>query len=211
MVKKKKKQVKKKFAVSRREPEKGFFSRFKDVLPEQKKETVRVKTFIVEKPVYVSHPLSRMVPPPQKYNLDAEPVEVMDSRKSRYAKKRREEEILPDEEAGLSDEQSDDYSAEDESFDESAEGEIPEESDSNVDQSLSQTHARSRGMFNNIWWKKALFWAILVWLLILALEMAMQAMKLVEVDLTRQWWILLAGLIVISMVYFKFFSGKIKI
>jgi hypothetical protein len=66
-------------------------------------------------------------------------------------------------------------------------------------------------MFLNVWWKKALLWAFLFWLGILALGLAMQAMKLIIVDLTRQWWILLAGLIVLMMIYFKFFEGKIRI
>ncbi|MCX6804253.1 MAG: hypothetical protein NTY48_06860 [Candidatus Diapherotrites archaeon] len=70
-------------------------------------------------------------------------------------------------------------------------------------------HSRSRGLFVNVWWKKALLWSVLVWVFILLLEFAMQAIKLVEVDLSRQWWFLLAGLIVLSMIYFKFLDRKV--
>ena len=54
MVKKKSK-PKKRFAVKEIKAvlPQGFFQRLKDIIPEQKKENVRVKTFIVEKPVYV--------------------------------------------------------------------------------------------------------------------------------------------------------------
>jgi len=216
----------------------SFFQRLKDVLPEQKKETVRVKTFIVEKPVYVSAP-ERVLPPAQKYNLSPEDARHFDSRKSRYAKRRAMQEEAEAE--GIEDSEEvapvrkgkrqveDEFSSvDDEPLPEGEEemGEVDENGDpideeageESIDETGEEmplpgapTHTRSHAMFINVWWKKALFWAILLWLIILLLELAMQMMKLIEVDLTRQWWVVLAGLIVILMIYFKFFEGKINI
>jgi hypothetical protein len=221
MAKKKQKRVVKraKFAVKDtpkgiREFEKGFFERFKDILPEPKKETVRVKTFIVEKPVYVQAEKER-TGPQNRYIEDDSPQEPIDSRKSRYSKRRQV--IEPEEQFDDSVDDSADSGVDGEEYNDDVS--MEEQTGENEDYAQGEgaveempqagTHVRSRAMFNNIWWKKALFWAILVWLLILAVSMAMQAMKLVQVDLTRQWWILLAGIIVVAMVYFKFFEGKI--
>jgi len=222
---KKKAPLKKRFAVKKKvfpkELEKGFFERLKDILPEQKRESVRVKTFIVEKPVYMQAPPTRITAPRQKYNLDDDYEQLenkMDSRKSRYAKKK----VLVEE----TDEPLEELADGEESISEAgalADEDAPLDGEEALDENgeplmdgmeegstaLPKTHVRSKGMFNNVWWKKALFWAILAWLLILAVEMGMQAMKLIQVDLSRQWWILLAGIIVLSMIYFKFFEGKI--
>ena len=229
MAKKKQKAVKRKFAAKKTvslEVPQGFFQRLKDVLPEQKKETVRVKTFIVEKPVYVSAPERRISAPREKYNLDEDSPKI-DSRKSRYLKRKeeRDEEVSPEDmdDKELDEQDSKDY-AEGEypqeelgELDETSEEGLTDEENNMVDteeeiettKQSAKGHTRSNAMFQNIWWKKALFWAILVWLLILAVSMAMQAAKLVQVDLTRQWWILLGGIIVVSMIYFKFFDKKI--
>ncbi|MFA6269389.1 MAG: hypothetical protein WCW13_03415 [archaeon] len=211
----------KKFVVTEKEFKTGFFERFKDILPEPKKETVRVKTFIVEKPVYVSAPPTRISAPKQKYALDEEEEQV-DSKKSRYIKKRapleemveKGEELAEGEEDLQEGELGEDAALEGE---ETIEGEDaldengePLLDDLSGEEALPTTHIRSsRIAAGNIWWKKALFWAILIWLIILAFSMSMQAMKLVNVDLTRQWWVLLGGLIVVAMGYFKFLEGKI--
>jgi hypothetical protein len=201
----------KKFVGTEKDFNKGFFERFKDILPEQKKETVRVKTFIVEKPVYVPAPEGRVSPPKQKYALDEEEEQII-PKKSRYSKKQNLQEEIDEpldevgEDAFPEGEVGEDGALEgEEALDENGEPieEMPAEA-------LPQTHIRSsRIAAGNVWWKKALFWAILFWLLILAFSMGLQAMKLVMVDLTRQWWILLAGIIVVAMIYFKFFEGKI--
>ena len=229
MAKKQKKAVKKrKFAAvkkvvtTEKEFQKGFFARFKDILPQQKKETVRVKTFIVEKPVIIQEQPQRIFAPRQKYNMDEDYASPsIDSKKSRYSKRRSEKEESEVEtqlEENVEEDSVDDSSdlAQDdlgeEVLDENGDAQdlTGEEAGMEADAMPGeQTHVRSRAMFNNIWWKKALFWAILFWLLILAVSMAMQALKLLQVDLTRQWWILLAGIIVVFMVYFKFFEGKI--
>jgi hypothetical protein len=204
-------------------PEEGFFARLRDVLPPpQKKETVRVKTFIVEKPVYVSS-REKLVPPPQKYGFmgEPEPVEKLDSRKSRYSKRRQIQEDLQEEQNDLEgeeqtgDELDDGASGEDLGADEEM-GEGEEMTEEGMDEETppdapQASRVRSGAMFNGVWWKKALFWAILLWLLILGIESVMHALKLVDLNLTRQWWVLLALIIVLMLVYEKFFSNKIKL
>lgn len=227
MVKKKQKKIQQrraKFAVKGTTKriadfEKGFFERFKDILPDQKKETVRVKTYIVEKPVFISPPTERVRAQSEKYDLEEGLEDRIDSRKSRYSKKKQiikdplEKELNEDEALEPEQEVEEDLVDDGSELDE---GEEP--IDENVEYAQGEeaveamprpgTHIRSRAMSNNVWWKKALFWAILVWLFILGVSMGMQALKLIQVDLTRQWWILLAGIIVIALIYFKFLDGK---
>ncbi|MFA5360909.1 MAG: hypothetical protein WC290_00500 [archaeon] len=195
----------------------GFFQRMKEVIKSEmpQLEKVRVKTFIVEKPVIIHDRGQR---------IDSDNRKVFDSKKSRYdkvsiatglglvkEKKRLVEEEVDEEsefagETSSSDELGEEYSQSEDDFQEEGESDQLGE-DYSVEDS-SKKHVRSRGMFNNIWWKKALFWSILFWLLVLAVSMAMQAMKLIVVDLTRQWWVLLGIIILIGMVYFKFIDGK---
>lgn len=230
-----KKKVKKKFAakktvsVSRKSSSEGFFQRMKEIIKSEmpQPEKVRVKTFIVEKPVIIHDKA-------QNYDSDDS---IYDSKRSRYSREsvatgmglvRPKKKVIREEDldASSDDEQFADDSSDD--LDSQGEEDLGEQ-EGNEDSELSEgslidgeddlgaenplntpspTHTRSRGMFNNIWWKKALFWAILVWLFMLAVSMAMQAMKLIMVDLTRQWWVLLGIMIVIEMVYFKFLDGK---
>jgi hypothetical protein len=207
----------------------GFFQRMKEIIKSEmpQPEKVRVKTFIVEKPVIIHDRTQR-----------ADSDDVFESKNSRYSrnsiatgmglvKKKKPVEDEFDENASDADEQFPDDSSEDDlsaGSEEDLAGEEGSDDSLGDDADLVEgegagsevpldqpTHTRSRGMFNNIWWKKALFWSILVWLLILAVTMAMQALKLLVVDLSRQWWMLLGIIIVIAMVYFKFFDGKINI
>jgi hypothetical protein len=235
-----KKKVKKRVVVRKvvqkiqSQPNEGFFTRMKEIIKSEmpRPENVRVKTFIVEKPVIIHDKA-------QNYDSDGS---VYDSKKSRYSrnslatgmglvkqkKKVVEEEIS---EANSEDEQFSDDSAQGDELDANSDeftqtesdeelglvddGAVGEEGEGSIEeepiQEKTPTHTRSRAMFNNIWWKKALFWSILFWLFILAISMAMQAMKLIIVDLTRQWWMLLGIIVVIEMIYFKFLDGKLNI
>lgn len=195
----------------------GFFQRMKEIIKNEipKTQKVRVKTFIVEKPVIIHDKVQR---------IDSDSNEVFDSKKSRYGrtsiatgmglvknKKKSFDEDLAEEENydssdGLESDE-DNYSQGDEEEFGDEDSNLAEGEEYPVEEPL-QKHVRSRGMFNNIWWKKALFWSILIWLASLAISMAMQAMKLIIVDLTRQWWVLLGIIILIGMVYFKFIDGK---
>jgi len=240
-----KKKAKKKFVAKKvasklrfNEPQsnEGFFQRMKEIIKSEmpQPERVRVKTFIVEKPVIIHDKA-------QKYDSDEDLS--YDSKKSRYSrnslatgmglvksKKKINEEDEVDQtlesddfseastdseilDADATDEFSEKIGNEDSSLvDEGSVGDEVEDLEESAPISAKAlTHPRSRGMFDNIWWKKALFWSILVWLFILAVSMAMQALKLIIVDLTRQWWMLLGIIIVIEMIYFKFFDGKLNI
>jgi len=217
----------------------------------RQKETVRVKTFIVEKPVYVERRIERDSPNRSfMRKADEYPAPVFDSEKSPYLKRRAqkalvskkreaEEEVLgeggefdsqglPEEEVGgeeaaageeeLAAGEEELPSEGEESLEEGAEaelgGETLDEEYADEEGALNgkmKGHYRSNGLFSNVWWKKAILWAVLIWIIILGVELGMQAMKLIEVDLTRQWWVLLGIMIVLSMIYQKFFSGKIKI
>jgi hypothetical protein len=235
-----KKKAKRKFAARRTvtapKPvsNENFFQRMKEIIKSEmpQPEKVRVKTFIVEKPVIIHDKAS-------KYDSDDS---TYDSKRSRYSRnsiatgmgliKQKKKPVEEEEFDQSVDEEpfTDDSSANDETgssadeFGEEGTSEDAELVDEGAQvgtgedfgeeaplEKVSPTHTRSRGLFNNIWWKKALFWAILVWLFILAISMAMQAMKLIVVDLTRQWWMLLGIIVIIEMIYFKFFDGKLNI
>ncbi len=201
-----------------REKKMGFFARHSDVLQSAPVERTRVKTFIVEKPIIIQEKPQRIVVPEEEG--------MFDSKKSRYSKKKRleapkeeyeegEEELSEEGELGEEGSEEgdaiDDYGAEggvegEEGFGEEGEAGSSEEMISQG----KNVHARSHGLFQNIWWKKAIIWAVMVWLLVLILELVMQALNLVQVDLTRQWWFLLGGFLVVSLIYFRIFDGKIK-
>jgi|GEM_PF-1009227 len=221
----------------------GFFARLKDVLPEQRKETVRVKTFIVEKPVYVSAPEQRILPPAQKYQMNEEDEERFDSRRSRYLKRKQmeadldndslddSEPVAPAKKGKKQIEENFDQTEEEspvgeeeqegevDEFGEPVDGELGETGEDNLEEGAegvpiqqANSHTRSRAMFLSVWWKKAIFWAILFWLVIMLIDFAMWILKLNQgVELSRQWWMVLAVLIVVLMIYFKFFEGKLKI
>jgi len=218
--------VRERVIIKERVP-KGFFERFKEVLNTPQERT-RVKTVIVEKPIIIQEK-------PQRFSVSgSDDFEKFDSKNSRYgrksiatglglAKKREEEEFeektKTDEEFS---EEGDAVGSEDElpfgeeEFAEGSAGEdIPLDGEEGVDDlatdssaPLQQSHYRSKAMFVNVWWKKAVLWAVLSWIIILAIELGMQALKLITVDLTRQWWGVLVILIVLYMVYFKFFEPK---
>ncbi len=217
-----------------KELDKGFFARHSDVLPPEPKERTRVKTFIVEKPIIIHEK-------PQHITVDSEPrglARIFNSKKSRYAKKKPlseyEEAPVSEEEPMVDDGESnpDELGEEPLEGEEDLGGEPVEGEDGLTDESVDggeedlgdepggdigdeefvkKKHARSRGMFVNVWWKKAIMWAVLIWVVVLGFELLLQAGKFVEVDLTRQWWFLLAGLIVICMIYFKFIDGKLSL
>jgi len=222
----KSKPKKKRFAVERKPSarEMGFFARLKDVLPEQKKETVRVKTFIVEKPVYVSAREGRVLPPPQKYGF-LEDGKKIDSRKSRYSKKNAKKEVLAQADEEFADEgytEQDELAGEEgamgeeqlaEGEEQLSEGEFPVDAgDEGIDDGegvpVQRNHHRSGAMLGGVWWKRALFWGILAWLIILAGEVALHAINLVDLNLNRQWWVLLGIIVFVSLIYHAFFADK---
>ncbi len=219
--------------------DKGFFSRHKDVLPSEQKERTRVKTFIVEKPIIIhekpQHFTIRGSDEPRGL------ARIFNSKKSRYAKKKLPSEYekvpseddsdlneadadsvdlgeeVPEGEEGLTEEEA--AAGEEEPIDGESEAELNGEEDLGDEPSgeltdeefVKKKHARSRGMFINVWWKKAIMWAVLIWVIVLGFELLLQAGNFVQVDLTRQWWFLLGGLIVICMIYFRFIDGKLSI
>lgn len=180
-----------------------------------KEKEVRVKTFIVERPVYIS---SDKKFPARGYDLPEKEEPVYDSKRSRYLKEKREKEEfedvpeekdadfeVPEDEAGA------DF--QDDSIDDADAGSEEDLGEEQLDEEqVKQKFAHQRGAMNSIlgvWWKRALLFGIFWWLALLAFAFVMQVFGLVTVDLTRDWWVFLAIILALSMVYQKFLSGKV--
>ncbi|MEI7961638.1 MAG: hypothetical protein WCI04_04860 [archaeon] len=232
MAQKKKSKVKRVSAVKKvsvqnevvREKPMGFFQRTKDIIrQESPQKTVRVKTFIVEKPIIIHEK-------PQHINIsgdDGDEVTISEDRK-KFKRKFRGVELEEAPEPVVDDADSDELGAEDDFANDSdisddASGELGEtgedvaddelvggEGGDDIESQVKRKHVRSRGMIINVWWKKAILWGFLAWILILLLELGMQSIGLVVVDLTRQWWILLAGILVISLFYCGVVESRVK-
>jgi len=209
---------------------KGFFARLKNVLNTPPERT-RVKTVIVEKPIIIQEKPQRI-----SVSRDSEQFDSNESRYSKKSiatglglvKKKKEEDY--GEKGDYEEEQFEEKDApvydspegeepaegEEEFVDDSApesdeEPESEEGYNESVDDSVPVSQprrVRSNAMFVNVWWKKAFLWAFLSWIIILAIELGMQALKLVTVDLSRQWWVVLIVLVLLFLVYFKFFEKK---
>jgi len=162
------------------------------------KETVRVKTFIVEKPVYVQAP--------SRFSRLKEKIPLYSGDNSRYAKQKEYEEnyaqedyqdVKNDEELN---QPMDDLSDEpvDESFEEPVDGDAPQ-----------TEHMRSRGLFQNIWWKKGLLKGFFVWLLIVVFVYVLDFFGMAEVVDVKRWVFFLILLLILGMGYQKYLSGKI--
>ena len=105
------------------------------------------------------------------------------------------------------DEGDEEFSDEDYSEDQDPIEELPED----VIRATPKGHFRSRGLFTNVWWKKALLWGAVWWLGIFAFTFLLQVLGLIIIDLSKDWLFLLIVIEVFSLVYQKYFSGKLKI
>lgn len=206
----------------------GFFAMHRDVLPKEPVERTRVKTFIVEKPIIIQEK-------PQRIVVSREDGDEFDSKKNHYSKRKHVDDFKEDyvdygegrsygdeseedDDLGVGDEEvgvPDDYGPdvgieEDRDFGENKGGGVKGGFNEKDFYTKKSIHSRSYGLFENVWWKKAIIWAIVIWLLVLFFELGMQAIGLVEVGLTRQWLFLLIGFLGILLIYFRIFDGKIN-
>ncbi|HNV01219.1 MAG TPA: hypothetical protein PKK60_02210 [archaeon] len=195
-----------------------------------KEKEVRVKTFIVERPVYISS--DKKFPArgydnvydakESKYNKSRNEIDESKFKKDEYsdfeekgaeeqtyrskrrAQRNREEVEEPIEEDYVEGEEftEEEYSEDQEPIDELPEEDIQKE---------PQGHFRSRGLFTNVWWKKALLWGAVWWIGIFVFTFLLQVLGLIIIDLSRDWLFLFIVIEVFSLVYQKFFSGKLKI
>ncbi len=177
--------------------------------PARTKETVRVKTFIVEKPVYVSAEGEKPLSLREKYSkffkekilrknpaklqeaqLNEDPLNDDVDSDEELAEKEQSEEYA-NEEAELNDPNAE--------FDEEPLAEVPQE------------HVRSQGLFNNVWWKKAVLKGFLAWLVIVVFAYVLQLFKLADVQNAANWFFLLLLSIALFLVFEKFLAGKVKV
>ena len=185
------------------------------------KETVRVKTFIVEKPVYVQAPSLRKHPPANLRHPDY--FKVLDARKSRYAKDEpvEDEPLYSDKKEDYSDAESEDSEAFDDFPDGDGEGQQndkdnPEFAESGEEfadgeqpvETTDSGHKRSRAMFTSVWWKRAFWQSAAIWLAIFIFAFFMDLINLSTVELQRNWIYLFVGIFAAMLVYQKFLKGR---
>lgn len=225
----KKKKVKRSQSVARRSFAKknptnlGSHLGMIERLVRPKEKEVRVKTFIVERPVYIQ---SDKKFPARGYDS------VYDANESKYnrlKKKNDEEDYVEEYEArqgGRNKSLKNKEFVEDDSLEEVNEdysdGEIPDDEFSEDQEPIDELpeedigkeptgHFRSRGLFMNVWWKKALLLGAVWWIGIFVFTFLLQVLGLIIIDLSRDWLFLLIVIEVFSLVYQKYFSGKLKI
>jgi len=181
------------------------------------KETIRVKTFIVEKPVYVEAP--------SRFQRLRQRLPKYSGEESRYSR-RREEDFEEDFDEHDQKKEStkankeyldDDYSAT--QGNEPLEGEEAFEESGEFDESLDETgetpqatggHLRSRGLFNNVWWKKGMLKGFFLWVVIVIFVYLLDILGMAQVVDAKRWLFFLVLLLILGMGYQKYLSGKVS-
>jgi hypothetical protein len=130
----------------------------------------------------------------------------INANKSKYSKGKKFG-IVKDADIPNEDDEYEEDSFENEEFDES-EDDFTEEA---VEETKSNTHLRSNGLFQNLWWKKGVIKGFLLWLVIVVFFYVFALFGLVEVIAWKRWAFFLVFLIILGMTYEKFFYNKIKI
>lgn len=95
--------------------------------------------------------------------------------------------------------ETDDFESPDDSFEEKEPGII------------QRTKIRSRGLFNNPWWKKGALKGAIVWLLFVVFFYLMDFVGLVEVIDARRWGFFLLLLMILGMAWEKILYKFIKV
>lgn len=205
--------------------------RFSRSAPRRQKETVRVKTFIVEKPVYVSAERQGLEKVRRSIVDEAVPSYYEDegdySRRKHVGPRRKyveEGELAEEQGQEPIDEQDQGEAKEDlNEFEDEAEQAIDEGEEQLGDDALTekeiaagqdllngerQGHYRSRGLFNNVWWKKGALQGFVVWLAIVLFSYFMEFFDMVNVEGWKNWGIFLVILVLLGMIYQKYFNEK---
>ncbi|MBT4870411.1 MAG: hypothetical protein HON47_02465 [Candidatus Diapherotrites archaeon] len=173
------------------------------------KEIVRVKTFIVEKPVYVEAP--------SRFQRLKEKIPSYSGNESRYSKQKEEKyQEAPMQEDTFENENYDEPLDEaveeplDESVGEPMEDPMAESFDETGEESQDvKSHIRSRGLFKNIWWKKGLLKGFFLWILIVIFVYILDLFGMAEVVDAKKWIFFLVLLLIFGMGYQKYISGKV--
>ncbi|MFA5763284.1 MAG: hypothetical protein WC915_00555 [archaeon] len=103
--------------------------------------------------------------------------------------------------------------ASEEGFDEEGSGEdaFDETGADDVTLQSPSGHVRSRGLFQNVWWKKGALKGFIAWAIIVIIFYVFDFLKMVEVISWQRWGFFLILLLILGIAYEKFFSGKIQI
>jgi hypothetical protein len=121
------------------------------------------------------------------------------TKKSKKVKETKEE-VLEDDEA--LDESEEDFDDSDEDFSE-------EENEEDFEE-IPVGPKRSRGLFNNPWWKKGLLKGFIAWLIFVVFFYLMDFVGLIEVIDAKRWFFFLVLLLVLGMAYEKYLHYYIK-
>jgi len=119
----------------------------------------------------------------------------MDSKDSRYSRMEKDPREVDD--------------VLEEDFEEPIEDENLEEYGEEPTQPTQLDHIRSRGLFNNIWWKKGLLKGFVLWFVIVIIFYLFDFLGMVEVIDWKRWAFFLVLLLILGMGYQKYFSGKV--
>ena len=175
------------------------------------KEVVRVKTFIVEKPVYVEAP--------SRFQRIKEKIPLYSGNDSRYSKQKEvdfEEDNFEDEKYQEEPKQENSIENEnyDEPFDEPIDDSMDEPMGGSLDESMEESqnaksHIRSRGLFKNVWWKKGLLKGFFVWVIVVIFVYVLDLFGMAEVVDAKRWVFFLVLLLILGMGYQKYISNKI--
>ena len=188
------------------------------------KETVRVKTFIVEKPVYIETPsrFARMRRHLPRYAGE-------ESRYSKRSEEDFEEDFDESVEKNKSSKKTKDYGKDDysdSSIDEPIDGEENFDDGSELDESMQEGngdlgdgleepqsvggHLRSRGLFENVWWKKGMLKGFFLWVVIVIFVYLLDVLGMAQVVDAKRWLFFLVLLLILGMGYQKYLSGKVS-
>ncbi len=143
-------------------------------------------------------------------------IKKLNSTTSKYSKTKSSKKISDDFEddeindaSDLEEGQGEEEFADEEGFDE--EGSDEGALDENFDEQPVAGHLRSRGLFQNIWWKKGALKGFMVWAVIVIIFYIFDFLKMVEVISWQRWGFFLILLLILGMTYEKFFSTRIQI
>jgi hypothetical protein len=143
-------------------------------------------------------------------------VKKLNSTLSKYSKTKSNKKFSDDfeddetnDDSDLEESQGEEDFADEEGFDEG--GNVKDDFDENIVDQSSSGHLRSRGLFQNIWWKKGALKGFMLWAVMVIIFYIFDFLKMVEVISWQRWGFFLILLLILGAAYEKFFSTRIQI